>query len=215
MKPVLNIYLPLTLLIAVSCSAPKQKKLPVLGRSQILERVEKGETVYDTIPHTIADFRFLNQDSAWVTNQSLDDNIYVADFFFTSCPSICPIMKSQLIRVHEEFKGQEDLKLVSYSIDPEYDTVAVLKEYAKALGVSSSKWHFLTGPKEEIYELGEGSYMVTTAEDESAPGGFLHSGAFLLVDKERRIRGVYDGTVPEQVDNLMDDIRALSEEYAP
>jgi len=202
------------LLSCVSC-APQNKVLPILGRSQLIEREVDGKQVIDTVHHTIKDFRFLNQDSSWVTNQTFDDKIYVADFFFTSCPSICPIMKSQLIRVYQEFEAEDDLKLVSYSIDPEFDTVAVLREYAERLGVSSDRWHFLTGPQDDIYELGESSYMVTAAEDESAPGGFLHSGAFLLVDKERRIRGVYDGTVEEKVDLMMEDIRILLAEYAP
>ena len=185
-----------------------------MGRPELVEKEVEGKFMIDTIPHTINEFRFLNQDSSWVTNDTFKDKIYVADFFFTSCPSICPIMKSQLIRIYKEFETEDNLRLVSYSIDPEHDTVAVLNEYAERLGVSSERWHFLTGPKDDIYELGETSYMVTAAEDEEAPGGFLHSGAFLLVDKERRIRGVYDGTVEEKVNELMDDIRILLAEDA-
>ena len=208
-----NILIGALIAFITACTA-NMGKLPVMGRAQLVEHEVDGKTVIDTIPHTIANFKFLNQDSSWVNNDTFNDKIYVADFFFTSCPSICPIMKSQLIRIYEEFENEDDLRLVSYSIDPEYDTVAVLREYAKRLGVSSDRWHFLTGPQDDIYELGETSYMVTAAEDESAPGGFLHSGAFLLVDKERRIRGVYDGTVEEQVNNLMNDIRLLLGEYA-
>ncbi len=197
----------------ISACESGSEKLPFLGRPEFIETQVDGKFKIDTVHHTIDNFKFLNQDSSWVTNETFSDKIYVADFFFTSCPSICPIMKSQLIRIYNEFEEVEDLNLVSYSIDPEYDTVAVLREYAERLGVSSDRWHFLTGPKDDIYELGETSYMVTAAEDESAPGGFLHSGAFLLVDKERRIRGVYDGTVKEQVDQLMVDIRTLLAEY--
>ncbi len=198
----------------LSCETAN-KKLPVLGRPQLIEKVIDGQTKTDTIAHTINDFKFLNQDSAWVTNDTFIDKIYVADFFFTSCPSICPIMKSQLIRIYDEFENEDRLKLVSYSIDPEYDTVAVLRDYADALGVSSHRWHFLTGDKNEIYELGEISYMVAAAEDAESPGGFLHSGAFLLVDSQRRMRGVYDGTVPDQVDVLIADIRILLAENDP
>ncbi len=209
---VCNLLIGVMMLLVVSCTQSVER-LPVMGRSQLVEREVNGKTVLDTIPHTIADFKFLNQDSSWVTNQTLEGKIYVADFFFTSCPSICPIMKSQLIRIYKEFEGEDDLRLVSYSIDPQFDTVGVLREYAQRLGVSSDRWHFLTGDQDEIYELGESSYMVTAAEDESAPGGFLHSGAFLLIDKERRVRGVYDGTVEEQVNTLMGDIRVLLKEY--
>ncbi len=209
----LNILLPSLLLLAISCTTQVQK-LPVMGRSKLVDREVNGAIVMDTIPHAIAEFRFLNQDSSWVTNETLAGKVYVADFFFTSCPSICPIMKSQLIRIYKEFESEDDLRLVSYSIDPEFDTVAVLREYAERLGVSSERWHFLTGDQDDIYKLGETSYMVTTVEDESAPGGFLHSGAFLLIDKERRVRGIYDGTVEEQVNTLMGDIRTLIGEYA-
>jgi len=198
----------------LSCETAN-KKLPVLGRPQLIEKVIDGQTKTDTIAHTINDFKFLNQDSAWVTNDTFIDKIYVADFFFTSCPSICPIMKSQLIRIYDEFENEDRLKLVSYSIDPEYDTVVVLRDYADALGVSSHRWHFLTVDKNEIYELGEISYMVAAAEDAESPGGFLHSGAFLLVDSQRRMRGVYDGTVPDQVDVLIADIRILLAENDP
>lgn len=214
MKAIKLMMLALTVGMIYSCEEG-QKKLPVMGRPEYVEKEVDGKFVIDTIPHTIAEFKFLNQDSSWVTNETLNGKVYVADFFFTSCPSICPIMKSQLIRIYKEFEQEDGLKLVSYSIDPEYDTVGVLREYAERLGVSSERWHFLTGPMDEIYDLGETSYMVTAAEDESAPGGFLHSGAFLLVDKERRIRGVYDGTVKEQVDRLMEDIRLLLSEYEP
>ncbi len=208
-----NILIGALIAFIAACTA-NMGKLPVMGRAQLIEHEVDGKTVIDTIPHTIANFKFLNQDSSWVNNDTFNDKIYVADFFFTSCPSICPIMKSQLIRIYKEFENEDDLRLVSYSIDPEYDTVAVLREYAKRLGVSSDRWHFLTGPQDDIYELGETSYMVTAAEDDSAPGGFLHSGAFLLVDKERRVRGVYDGTEQEQVNTLMDDIRLLLDEYS-
>ncbi|MDA0194845.1 MAG: SCO family protein [Bacteroidetes bacterium] len=197
---------------ALQSCEPTDKKLPVLGRPQLIEKIVDGATVIDTIAHSIAEFKFLNQDSVWVTNSTFNDKIYVADFFFTSCPSICPIMKSQLIRIYDKFENEERLKLVSYSIDPEYDTVAVLRDYANALGVSSDRWHFLTGDKNEIYDLGEISYMVAAAEDEESPGGFLHSGAFLLIDGQRRIRGVYDGTVSDQIDELMADIRILLKE---
>ena len=209
---VLNGLLLLCMIAILSCETT-QKELPILGRSKMVEKEVNGQTVMDTVYHTIDEFSFLNQDSSWVTNDTFKDKVYVADFFFTSCPSICPIMKSQLIRIYKEFENEDDLRLVSYSIDPEFDTVAVLRDYAERLGVSSDRWHFLTGPKDDIYELGETSYMVTAAEDETAPGGFLHSGAFLLVDKERRIRGVYDGTVEEQVNTLMKDIRLLLKEY--
>lgn len=187
----------------------KESALPILGRNSLVERIENGIVSYDTVPHTIRDFSFINQDSDTVTNSTFDGKVYVADFFFTSCPTICPIMKKQMLRVYEKYKDNPRVGILSHSIDPEYDTVALLKDYAERLGVSSKTWHFVTGDKETIYMLGESSYMVTAGEDATAPGGFIHSGAFLLVDDQRRVRGVYDGTEQDQVDILIKDIPKL------
>lgn len=196
-----------------SCKEKVAKyELPVLGRTQIVEKIENGKVSYDTVQHQIANFAFTNQEGELVTNETLNGKVYVADFFFTSCPTICPVMKKEMLRVYEQFKDNPNVAIVSHTIDPEHDTVALLKDYADRLNVSSDTWHFLTGDKEEIYTLGESSYMVTAGEDDTAPGGYIHSGAFLLIDKKRRVRGVYDGTVAEQVDLMMEDIRRLLNE---
>ncbi len=175
-----------------------------------------GNTIYegdDTTYHTIADFRLIDQDSNWVTNETFEDQVYVSDFFFTSCPTICPKMKQQVLRVYEKVQNNDEVAILSHTIDPAHDTVAVLKDFADKLGVQSDKWKFVTGNSDYIYDLGETSYMVMVDEDSEATGGFIHSGALLLVDKEKRIRGVYDGTIEEQVDILMDDIDKLLKEY--
>ncbi len=181
------------------------EKLPVLGRKEVLS----GDTVY----HTIGDYSFVNQDSMVVTPDTFEDKIYIADFFFTSCPTICPVMKTQMLRVYEEFQNNDEVAILSHTIDPEYDTVALLHDYAERLGVESDTWHFVTGNKEEIYDIGQSSYMVTAMEDEEEPGGFLHSGAFILVDKEKRIRGIYDGTKEDAVSKLIQDVPLLLAEY--
>ena len=116
-----------------------------------------------------------------------------------------------MLRLHDSLLNEPDVILLSHSIDPEYDTVAVLREYADALGVQSNKWHLLTGEKDSIYELAS-EYMVSAAEDSDAPGGFIHSGAFILVDRQRRVRGFYDGTLPEKVDELLVDLKWLLNE---
>ncbi len=201
------------LITVISCGEVTNKqKLPILGNPTITERLENGEIVYDTIPHTIQYYRFFDQDSAIVTPETVEGKIYVADFFFTSCPSICPIMKTEMLRVYEQFRNTDNFMILSHSIDPEYDTVALLKDYAIRLGVEDNKWRFLTGDKDEIFNLSESSYMVTTTEDKDAPGGYIHSGAFFLVDTKKRIRGVYDGTESDQVDLLIKDIRKLIDE---
>jgi protein SCO1/2 len=199
-------------LVGFACTS-RNSKLPIYGPRQITNVSLEGGVRADTAYHTIPDFAFVDQDSTVITQDTFEDKIYVADFFFTTCPTICPIMKTQMLRVYEAYKDNDQVLLLSHSIDPVHDSVAVLREFAGKLGVDSDKWHFVTGPKEEIYEIGQESYMVTAMEDENEPGGYLHSGAFLLIDKDRRIRGIYDGTVGEEVDQLIADIPRLLAEY--
>ncbi len=197
-----------------ACTEVKDSfELPVLGRSKVVEKEVNGEITYDTVQHKIADFSFVNQDSVVVTNETFSSKVYVADFFFTTCPTICPVMKQQMLRVYDVYKENPEFAIISHTIDPEYDTVALLNDYASRLGVSSSTWHFVTGNKDEIYDIAEESYLSIADEDESAPGGFIHSGAFILIDKEGRIRGVYDGTIEEQVDVLIKDVERLINSY--
>jgi protein SCO1/2 len=191
-------------LVLVACIAsctPKEAKLPIYG----IREVEGKDTVY----HTIAPFRFTDQDNAAVTNATFADKIYVADFFFTTCQTICPIMKTQMLRLYGDIQDMPDVLLLSHTIDPEYDTVALLHEYAKRLGVKSSKWHFVTGVRDSIYKIAQTSYFATAMQDKTEPDGFIHSGAFLLIDKHRRIRGKYDGTKDEDVNRLLADIKKL------
>ncbi len=198
-------------LFAFGCNEVKSSyELPIYGQKEYVDREVNGKTVTDTLYHTIAPFEFVDQDSSIITNATFNNQVYVADFFFTSCPTICPVMKQQMLRVYEEYKNDPEVAILSHSIDPTHDTVAVLHDFAEKLGVEASKWHFVTGDKDKIYDIGETSYMVVANEDEEAAGGYIHSGAFLLVDKKGRIRGVYDGTVPEQVDVLINDIKRLT-----
>lgn len=204
-------------LILFACGFENQKnkkaEFPVLGRKEYVEKIVDGQKVIDTVDHTIPDFKLVNQDSNWVTPESFEGQVYVADFFFTSCPTICPTMKKEMLRVYEAYKDNPEVGIISHSIDPEYDTVALLHDFAEKLGVEAPKWHFVTGNKEDIYELGQKGYMVTAMEDDNEAGGYIHSGAFVLVDKERKIRGVYDGTKSEEVDKLITDIDLLLKTY--
>jgi protein SCO1 len=189
----------------ISCTT-KEKPLPIFG-----ERNVDGK---DTVYHTIAHFEFVNQDGATITNNTFKDKIYVADFFFTSCRTICPIMKTQLLRVYDTIQNKSDVLILSHTIDPEYDTVALLHDFAERLGVDSKKWHFVTGEKDSIYKIAQTSYFATAMEDKTEPDGFIHSGAFLLIDKFGRIRGKYDGTKEEEVNRLIGDIARLRAEDA-
>lgn len=196
----------------LSCG-PNDDKLPILGQREAVTKVVDGKTVTDSIYQTVPDFKFVSQYGDTITAKALDNKIYVADFFFTSCPTICPKMKVQLKRVYEKFKGNPDVMLLSHTIDPAHDSVAVLKEFADNLGVTGKQWLFVTGDREKIYDIGQNSYMVTAQADSTAPGGVVHSGAFILVDKAKHIRGIYDGTTEKGVDKLMNDMERLLAEY--
>ena len=190
-------------LVVLGCQ--QEKKLPFLGPKEI---GKLGDTLY----HKIPDFKFLNQDSLWISEKNMAGKIYVADFFFTTCPTICPKMKTQLLRIYDKFAEDDRVRILSHTIDPEYDGVRVLKEYAKKLNITSPRWNLLTGKKSDIYRLGEKSYMVTAQEDANEVGGFVHSGAFILVDQNRHVRGIYDGTKEEDVNHLIEDMTLLLKE---
>ena len=182
----------------------KPAELPILGE----RRIENGDTLY----HRIAQFQFVDQDSAIVDNKTFDDKIYVADFFFTSCRTICPIMKTQMLRVYEATKEMPDVLILSHTIDPRHDPVAKLHDFAQRLNVESKRWHFVTGREDSIYKIAQTSYFATAMADNTEPDGFIHSGAFLLIDKKRRIRGKYDGTKEDDVNRLVGDIKKLRSE---
>ena len=204
----LLLFLLIPVVLAISCSSPSEKtsetaELPIFGERYVDDN-------QDTVYHSIADFAFINQVGDTIRKEDMVGKIYVADFFFTTCPTICPVMKKEMLRVYEQFKGDPNFRILSHSIDPSHDTQAVLKDYAEKLGVpDAATWNFLTGDQEKIFEIGQTSYLTTTMADDMEPGGFLHSGAFLLVDQQGRIRGVYDGTKTEQVDRLLADIPKL------
>ncbi len=182
-------------LFVVSCENSKtgSNKLPVLGT------VEEAQ------------YQFVNQDSAEVSPKTFENKIYVTDFFFTTCPTICPTMKQQMLRVYEEFENNENVMLLSHTIDPQHDTVGVLRTYAEGLGIASDKWMMVTGDKKEIFDIAA-KYMVSALEDESQPGGLVHSGAFVLIDQNKKIRGYYDGTKEMETNELIDDMKVLLNE---
>lgn len=204
----LHLLFVMSMIILTTACQQKEKQLPILGKKELVKNGSSIDTVYQSIP----DFEFIDQDSNTVTQKTLQGKIYIADFFFTTCPTICPIMKTQMLRVYEKYKGNPEVAFLSHTIDPKHDTVAVLKEFAERLGISSDQWRMVTGNREEIFEIAQSHYMVSASEDPSAPGGAVHSGAFILIDKQKRIRGYYDGTVKEEVDQLIHDLPLLLKE---
>jgi protein SCO1/2 len=188
-------------MLAGLLACEKPKPLPIYGERKVVGT--------DTVYHTIAPFSFVNQDSAEVTRETFRGKIYVADFFFTSCRTICPLMKTQMLRVYEATAAMPDVLILSHTIDPLHDDVAKLHDFADRLGATSDRWHFVTGQKDSIYQIAQTSYFATAMEDKTEPDGFIHSGAFLLIDPQGRIRGKYDGTTEQDVNRLIGDIKRL------
>lgn len=163
--------------------------------------------------HTIADFSLTNQNGQTVTQDTYDDKIYVADFFFTTCPTICPIMTKNMAILQQELLNDHDVMLLSHSVTPDIDSVPQLKKYAMEKGVLDSKWNLVTGEKKQIYELARKSYLAAKSDGDGGPFDMIHTENFILVDKERRIRGTYDGTNEEAMYELLEDIRILQASY--
>lgn len=172
----------------------------------------KGDTIY----HKIPDFEFINHLGEKVSQEDYKGYFYVADFFFVSCPTICPKMTTHMLQLQEHFKDLKDFKLLSHTVNPEHDSVEVLYNYSREVGAIDSMWNFVTGSKEAIYDIAFKGYFANAMEDEFAPGGFLHSSNLFLIDKKGHIRGVFDGTSTSETNTLMDAIEILyREQYAP
>jgi len=191
-------------------SCKSDRKLPIYGmRDTKTVTNSDGTAGVDTVYQTIPDFKFLNQDSVYITNAQFKGKIYITDFFFTSCNTICPIMHRNMKALFDKFKDNNDVMFLSHTIDFKYDTPSVLKKYAQKLGVDGPKWQFVHGSKDSVYTLAEKSYLVSVAQDSTDKQGFVHQGYLILIDKDRRIRGAYDGTNAEQVAQLEKDIPVL------
>ena len=163
--------------------------------------------------HRIADFALLNQYGDTITQKSFDDKIYITDFFFTTCQTICPIMTNHMEQIQQEFKDDKEVMLLSHSVTPEIDDVPVMYEYAKKHNAIKNKWHLVTGDKKEIYDLARKSYFTTKTDGDGGKYDMIHTENFVLVDKDKRIRGIYDGTDPEEIEKAISDIKTLKKEY--
>ena len=195
---------------SVITACNNNKKLPIYGnREAVTVKDENGNDKIDTIYQTIPSFKLLNQDSVYITQDTFKGKVYVADFFFTACSTICPTMHRNLKTVYDEYKNNPDVMFLSHTIDFKYDKPSVLKKYAAKLGVDASKWQFVYGNKEEVYHLAEHDYLVAVQEDSTAKDGYIHQGWLVLIDKEKKMRGAYDGTKADQVAQLKKDISTL------
>lgn len=163
--------------------------------------------------HRVGSFSLTDQDGHEVTENNFKDKIYITDFFFVTCPTICPKMTKQMDRVYHEFEINDDISFLSHTVMPEVDSVSVLKAYADEIGVSADKWKFVTGDRKQIYNLARKTYFAAVTEGDGGINDFVHTENFVLVDKEKKLRGFYDGTSKKDVDRLIVDIYALLEEY--
>ena len=191
----------------------KKDKLKVYGSTEILVEGEDGQDQIENITLKIDLFEVMDQDSQIITADDFAGKIYVVDFFFTHCPTICPVMTKNMASVYDHFENDKDLLFLSHTIDIKNDSVPQLKKYANKIGISSDRWHMVTADKMVIYDLAD-QYMVSAAEDPNSPGGYMHSGAFILMDGQHRIRGYYDGTMEEDVDQIISDIQVLKKEMS-
>ncbi|OIQ40896.1 MAG: SCO family protein [Bacteroidetes bacterium MedPE-SWsnd-G1] len=189
------------------------KRLPVFNPADVNPRLVDDEVRHIRNDHTIANFSLINQNGENITQEDYKDKIYVADFFFTRCQTICPIMTNNMIKVQEAFKNDPDIMLLSHSVTPAMDSIPVLRDYADMKGVDDKKWHVTTGDKKHIYNLARKSYFAVVDEGDGGVQDFIHTENFVLIDKKRQIRGYYDGTSSEEMELLIQDIRILQDEF--
>ncbi len=197
-------------IIALASACSQDRKLPIYGdREAKITKDAAGVERIDTVYKTIHDFKFFNQDSVAITQDYFKDKVYVADFFFTSCSTICPVMHRHMKILYDEYKDNKEVAFLSHTIDFKYDTPSRLKQYAQKLGVDVPQWQFVWGNKDEVYHIAQHDYLVAVQEDSNATDGYIHQGWLVLIDKKKRIRGAYDGTKPEEAEKLKADMAIL------
>lgn len=195
---------------------PTVDTLMIAGQRQLVDKIDTvtGKTFKDTLYHTISDFSFISHLGDTVTNDILEDKILITDFFFTTCPTICIDMSKNMAKIQEEFLAEKRVMLLSHTVDPERDSVPQLYDYAERYNVVPRKWLLLTGDKKELYDMARNSYLISAAiPGDGGEHDFIHDNHFVLVDKEGRVRGFYDGTSDEDVERCMDDAKKLLISY--
>ncbi|EID76392.1 SCO family protein [Imtechella halotolerans] len=189
-----------------------EERLPVFQPAMVNFELVDSSMQHIKKYHTIADFQLVNQNGKIITQKEYENKIYIADFFFTTCPTICPVMTKNMVAIQEVIKNDPDVMLLSHTVTPDIDSVAQLKKYAMEKGVIDSKWNLVTGDKKEIYQLARKSYLAVKEDGDGGPFDMIHTENFILVDKQKRIRGFYDGTDAEEMEKLIDDLRILKAE---
>ena len=196
--------------LVFSCNQVNEKQLPIYNPVDFEPKLVDKSLRNINKNHTVSDFNLTNQNGATITSKDYKNKIYVVDFFFTSCPSICPIMTNNMLMIQEEFIDNSQVMLLSLSVTPEIDNVEILKNYAEKKGVNDSKWNITTGSKKHIYELARKSYFAVVEQGDGGLQDFIHTPNFILVDTKKQIRGIYDGTDKNEIFRIIDDIKVLA-----
>lgn len=191
----------------------KPKPLKIYNPSDVNPKLVDESLQDKSKHHKVESFSLIDQNGREVTEEIFKDKIYITDFFFVTCPTICPKMTDQMQRVYKEFETNNDIMFLSHTVMPDKDSVPVLKDYANKLSINDDKWRFVTGDKKQIYDLARKTYFAAITEGDGGVDDFIHTENFVLVDKNKRLRGFYDGTSKKDVDRLIQDINTLLEEY--
>jgi len=213
--PVLVImaFLSVVMIYLIYSLLTPEKKLPIYNPADVNPKLVDESLIHIRRNHKVADFKLINQNGDTITQEDYKDKIYVADFFFTRCQTICPIMTNNMEKLQEVFKNDNDIKFLSLSVTPEMDSIPILREYADRKGVIDAKWNITTGNKKHIYELARKSYFAVLDEGDGGVQDFIHTENFILVDKKKQIRGFYDGTDSNDIQRLITDIQILKNEF--
>lgn len=205
-----NVILIFILIVITSCHQSSKKQLPIYNPSDLNPELVDKSLQKTSRNHSVSDFKLINQNGEIVTQDNYKNKIYVTDFFFTRCQSICPIMTNNMEIIQNQFIDNDDIMFLSLSVTPDIDSISVLREYATKKGVVDSKWNITTGDKKHIYELARKSYFAVVEQGDGGLQDFIHTPNFILVDKKKQIRGIYDGTDDAEILRLINDINILT-----
>ena len=193
----------------MSCKESSKQVLPIYNPSNFNKELVDKSIQNKSKNHTVLDFKLINQNGDTVTQDHYENKIYVTDFFFTRCTTICPLMTDNMTKIQNEFLNDEDIKLLSLSVTPDIDSISILKEYSIKKGVVDSKWNITTGNKKHIYNLARKSYFAAVEQGDGDLQDFIHTPNFVLIDKKKQIRGIYNGIEDDEIERLINDIKIL------
>ena len=196
--------------VFMSCDLDSKKQLPIYNPVDFNSKLVDKSVRNINKNHIVSDFNLINQNGFSITSKDYENKIYIVDFFFTTCQSICPIMTNNMLKIQGEFISNDDIMLLSISVTPEIDNIKVLKNYAIEKGVNDSKWNITNGSKRHIYELARKSYFAVVEQGDGGLQDFIHTPNFILVDTKKQIRGIYDGTDENEIFRIIDDIKVLA-----